>query len=129
MPFKDCGRGTMNRVLWYLLVLCPLVSCGCSGSHSADGPKLAAFRKVVAAYRDSPGDFAAPGQREKFNDRLRRVQDAFDLVPFDAAKQRDEALTILKLYESDIKGRYSGELHRQLENHIGSIADDLSFSE
>ena len=121
----------------YLVVVLFLTACmlGCGKDMTSvdrsvpSGPKLAAFRKVVAAYRDTPGDFAAPGERERFAKRLKEVQDAFDRVPFDAAKQRNEAVAIVRLYESEIQGRYSGELHRLLENQIGSIAEDLSFSE
>jgi hypothetical protein len=128
MPLAHRRLGGMHLLTWHLLLFLAGFA-GCNGDRSPDGPKLAAFRKVISVYRDTPSDFAAPGQKERFNDRLRKVQDAFDRVPFDAAKQRNEAVAIVRLYESEIQGRYSGELHRLLENQIGSIAEDLSFSE
>jgi len=117
------------------VVLCVAVSAllfgqGCSGHHAAEatGVKLKAFQKIVAMYRETPAAFADPAKRDSFNTRLQRLQDDFAQIPFDAAKQRDEALQIVILFETEIQNRYSGELHRTLENQVGEIASELAFS-
>lgn len=116
-----------------ILLTCYL--CGCAHPTLSDtpfapvGPKLAAFRKVVATYKQSPGDFASDKERYQHNDELQVVQDAFVRVPFDASTNRKEAEAILRLWQSELEGRYSGELPRVLEIEILRIHMDIRMSE
>lgn len=109
--------------------------CGCASPDLSDtqvepaGPKLTAFRKVVAKYKQSPGDFASDKERYRYNDELKAVQDAFVLIPFDATRNRKEAEAVVKLWQSELEDAYSGELHRVLEIEILGIYSDIGDSE
>lgn len=96
------------------------------GSRTAsDGPKLAAFRKVVEKYKQTPGRFASDDEREKFNRELRKLQEEFFAAPLDPKKNRNEAVAIIELYEKEIEKRYTGALPLELHNYVFQMASDL----
>jgi hypothetical protein len=101
--------------------------CGCVPQDLLDtqivdiGPKLTAFRKVVAKYKQSPGDFASDKERYRYNDELKAVQEAFTGVPLEVSKNRKEAEAVVRLWQSELEGKYSGELPRVLQIEIESI--------
>lgn len=115
----------------YVLSTCAL--CGCAPLSSArltsDGPKLAAFRKVVAKYKQSPGNFASDKERERYNRELQVIQNAFSEIPFDVSTNRNEAEAIVRLWESELEGAHTGELYRELDILISSIYMDIRRSE
>jgi len=118
-------RHLPRKVLPSILLVCLL--CGCTPQDVSDtqnvhiGPKLTAFRKVVAKYKQSPGDFASDKERYRYNDELKAVQEAFTGVPFDVSKNRKEAEAVVRLWQSELEGRYSGELPRVVQIEIESI--------
>lgn len=91
----------------------------------SDGPKLAAFRKVVKKYEAKPGDLASGPEREKFNRELEALQQQFFDVPFDPKKDRKQAEEVVKLYMDRIEHRYSGAQPDELNGHIRGIMNAL----
>ena len=87
-------------------------------SHAGDGPKLAAFREVVAKYHDTPDRLSSTAEKDAHRKALNRLQSKFFKVPFDPDKNRDEAKEILAIYEQEIEGRYRGGAAMDLEAYL-----------
>ena len=96
-------------------------ACSDTADSLPAGPKLAALRKVVAKYKQSPGDFASDKERYRYNDELKAVQEAFTQIPLEVSKNRKEAEAIVRLWQSELEGRYSGELPRVLQIEVEDI--------
>jgi hypothetical protein len=83
--------------------------------------KLPAFRRVMTKYKNSPDRFASSAEREKFNEELAAVQNAFSAIPFDPTANREDAKEIVGLFEKEIEHQYEGQLYRELEEEVREI--------
>jgi len=127
---REPPRSSPTLLLLGISAICLLSGCNdLSTLSQAAGPKLTAFRKVVAKYKQSPGDFASDKERYRYNEELKAVQDAFVRVPFEVSKNRKEAEAVVRLWQSEQEGAYSGDLSRVLQIEIESIYSGILDSE
>jgi len=87
----------------------------------SDHPKLKAFRAIIAKLQDMPGDFARDNERSAYNKELRELINNFEKIEIDVEKDRESAIQIVKLFESKVEERFSGNLFSILENHIADL--------
>jgi hypothetical protein len=96
-------------------------ACGCASRDDSveqvgqAGPKLTAFRKVVAKYKQSPGEFASEQERYRYNEELGELQSAFRRLPFEVSQNRKEAEAIVRMWQSDLAGCGKNRLHSRRE--------------
>jgi hypothetical protein len=88
-------------------------------------PKLAALKKVVAKYKETPDPLDGATVNEKFRKELAALQQEFHNIPFDPMKAREQGKEIIHLYETGLKGRYDGLLFRELDDEIAGIATTM----
>lgn len=81
-------------------------------------PKLAAFGKVVAKYKQSPDEYATEDMRRQFNSELDELQKAFFAIPFDPRVDRAMAIEIMESFKRRVESQYKGHLYNGLVTHI-----------
>jgi hypothetical protein len=100
---------------------CAFLTPAETASGGKERMKLAAFRRLVAKYKQSPGDFATGAERQKYRDELAALQSEFLRIEFNPQEQQDEARAIIELNQSEVEGRYSGNLALELHNEISGM--------
>jgi hypothetical protein len=65
-------------------------------------------------------------KRKNFNKELEVLQDEYFKIPFEPTKNRDEAKQIVKLFQEELEGKYSGWQYSLLDENIrGHIISPL----
>ena len=116
----------MKKFLILLLGLGLFVGCGQTlTKEEFTTGKFSAFKKVVNKYKHFPDRLASGKEREQFNKELSTLQDEFSNIPFEPTQNRDEAKRIVNLFQSELEGRYSGQLYNELEAEVRDIVAEM----
>ena len=125
---KAFERASISKPLGICILVLSATFVGCGGEPflMADvPPKLVAMKKLTAVMKSGPDRYAGNSEREKWDQKVRTLQQDFESIPFDARKDPETAKTIIEIFKNQLEGRFSGGNFVNLDDHISQMHVDL----
>jgi hypothetical protein len=93
--------------------------------RSSEPPKVAAFRQVIAALKQAPDEYATGTELTHCLEQLRSVLNAYEAIPLDVDRNPEVAKTIVRLYSTQIEGRYRGHIYDTVDEDVRILHSKL----